>query len=146
MAGPEFGSELQGRIIFVVKSLYGLTISTARWHEDLSRTLTKMGFEPTRADADLWMKDCGTHYEYICTWVDDVICASKDPEAILNALRTTANYTLKGVGEPTYYLGGNFGRIKTDLLPGKDSTSYLSAQKYIEEVCDKIEKVLEVKL
>ena len=44
VAGPEFGPELQGRIMLIIKSLYGLTTSAARWYEELSRTLTKMGF------------------------------------------------------------------------------------------------------
>ena len=70
IAGPEFGPDLEGRVMLVVKSLYGLTTSAARWHEELSKTLRSMGFTPTKADHDLWLKDCGTHYEYLCTWVD----------------------------------------------------------------------------
>ena len=73
IAGPEFGPELEGRVMLVVKSLYGLTTSAARWHEELSKTLRSMGFTPTKADHDLWLKDCGTHYDYLCTWVDDII-------------------------------------------------------------------------
>ena len=75
IAGPEFGPDLEGRVMLVVKSLYGLTTSAARWHEELSKTLRSMGFTPTKADHDLWLKDCGTHYEYLCTWVDDMIVA-----------------------------------------------------------------------
>ena len=44
VAGPEFGPELQGRVILIVKALYGLTTSASRWHE----------FAPSRADSDLW--------------------------------------------------------------------------------------------
>ena len=103
--------------MLVVKSLYGLTTSAARWHEELSKTLRSMGFTPTKADHYLWLKDCGTHYEYLCTWVDDIIVASKDAKAILEEFKTKAKYTLKGVGTPSYYLGGNFGRLDTTLLP-----------------------------
>ena len=38
VAGPEFGPDLQGRVMIVLKSLYGLTTSAARWHEELSNT------------------------------------------------------------------------------------------------------------
>ena len=146
IAGPEFGPELEGRVMLVVKSLYGLTTSAARWHEELSKTLRGMGFKPTKADHDLWMKDCGTHYEYLCTWVDDIIVASKNARAILDEFRVKARYTLKGVGTPTYYLGGNFKRISTTLLPGKKSTCFLSAQTYIENVCGKIETTFKDRL
>ena len=140
VVGPEFGPDLEGRVMLVLKSLYELTTSAARWHEELSKTLRGMGFTPTKADHDLWIKDCGTHYEYLCTWVDNIVVASKDVIAILNEFETKAKYTLKGVGEPSYYLGGNFGRINTTLLPGKKSTCFLSARTYIKNVCEKIEE------
>ena len=117
-----------------------MTTSGARWHEELSRVLRAMGYVPSYADSDLWIKDCGTHYEYICTWVDDILSISKDPDAVLNIMRK--NYVLKGVGEPRYYLGGDFGRIDSPLLEN-GSTCYISAKTYIENVCKKIEKVMD---
>ena len=42
--------------MLIMKSLYRLTMSAARWHEELSKTLRAMGFEPTKADSDLWIK------------------------------------------------------------------------------------------
>ena len=42
VAGPEFGKELEGRVMIIQKSLYGLTTSAARWHEELSATLLKI--------------------------------------------------------------------------------------------------------
>ena len=48
------------------------------------------------------MKDCGAHYEYLCTWVDDIVVASKDAKAILEEFETKAKCTLKGVGTPSY--------------------------------------------
>ena len=132
VAGPEFGPELEGRFMIIEKSLYGLTTSAARWHEELSKSLRSMGFTPSRADSDLWIKDCGSHYEYISTWVDDILIASKDASAVLDEL-IQLSYKLKGVGEPEYYLGGNFGRINSKLL-SRGSTSYLSAKTYIENI------------
>jgi hypothetical protein len=38
-----------------------------------------MGFVPSKADPDVWLKDCGTHYEYICVYVDDQALAMKEP-------------------------------------------------------------------
>ena len=64
-----------------------------------------MGFKPPKADADLWYKDMGTHYEYIGTYVDDLLIASKNPHKIIEKLKQ--QYVLKGVGIPEYYLGGD---------------------------------------
>jgi hypothetical protein len=64
-AGREFGEEVMGKTLIVDKSLYGLRTSSARFHEHLSNKLKMMGYQPSRADTDLWMKDCGMHYEYM---------------------------------------------------------------------------------
>ena len=64
-----------------------------------------MGYKPSKADPDLWFKDCGEHYKYIARYVDDVISFSKDPMTIMNHLATV--YKMKGVGKPQYYLGGD---------------------------------------
>ena len=101
-----------------------------------------MGFEPSKADFDLWIKDFGTHYEYICVYVDDIIAASLNADALLEEFRSKTHYKLKGVGQPDYYLGGNYGRIKSADGMG---TCSLSAHTYIENICDKIEKATDAK-
>ena len=78
IAGPEFGKKLQGKRLLIDKALYGLKSSSARFHEHLSATLLSMGFKPSKADYDLWMKPMGDHYEYIARYVDDVIVFSKN--------------------------------------------------------------------
>ena len=91
--------------MIIHKSLYGLESSAAQFHEHLSITLRKMDYKPSKADPDLWFKDCGEHYEYIAHYVDDVIFFSKDPMKVMNHLATI--YKMKGVGKPQYYLGGD---------------------------------------
>ena len=56
----------------IVKALYGLRTSGARFHEALATTLRKEGFQPCLADSDLWLRAAGDHYEYICIYVDDL--------------------------------------------------------------------------
>ena len=106
IAGPEFGPELEGKRLIIDKSLYGLKTSGARFHEHLSVKLQELGFKPSKADPDLWMrKHPEGHYEYIACFVDDVIAFSKDPMKIMEELKQT--YVMKGVGAPRYYLGGD---------------------------------------
>jgi len=87
IAGPEFGDR-EGNVMVIVKALYGLRTSGARFHEKFADTLLAMGFLPCKADPDVWMKDCGTHYEYVCVYVDDLAVMMKDPSAFF-ACRTT---------------------------------------------------------
>ena len=105
VAGPEFGPELQGKCLLIYKSIYGLKLSAACVHEGLSKKLLAIEFCPSKADPDLWMKDMGTHYEYIARFVDDVIVFSKDPMAVMKQLMKA--YVMKGVSKPQYYLGGD---------------------------------------
>ena len=64
-AGREFGPKVAGRLMIIDKGLYSLKSSSARFHEHFSAKLRTMGYLPSKADPDFWMKDCGTHYEYI---------------------------------------------------------------------------------
>ena len=135
IAGPEFG-EYSGCLMIIVKSLYGLRTSAARWHEALSAVLRKMGYFPCKADPDLWIIDKETHYEYICVYVDDLIVISKDLMSVIGEIKKVGNYTLKGVGEPEYYLGGDVKRV---VNKDGSKTTILSAKTYITNVCEKIE-------
>ena len=132
-AGPEFGP-LQGHLLVISKALYGLRSSGARFHDKLYDTLTDMGFRPSYADPDLWLRDAGDCYEYVCVYVDDLMAILKDPAAFFELLTTKYKYLLKGVGEPEYHLGGNFGR-------DPDGTLYWSARTYVQKMLDNYQRV-----
>jgi hypothetical protein len=53
--------------------LYGLKTSAATFHEHLSESLLRLGFKKTKHDPDLWMVDKSSHYEYLATYVDDIL-------------------------------------------------------------------------
>ena len=76
IAGPEFG-ELAGHNLVIVKALYGLKSSGKCWHDRLFEVLADMGFMPSKAEPDIWMRDAGDHYEYIACYVDDLLIASR---------------------------------------------------------------------
>ena len=58
IAGSEFG-DCQGHVLVIIKALYGLRTSGARFHEKFADTLSAMGFLPCKADPDVWMKIVG---------------------------------------------------------------------------------------
>ena len=101
-AGSEFG-ELAGHTLVVDKALYGLRSSGKMFRESFADTLTDFGFSPCYADPDVWIRDAGDVYEYVTTWVDDLLVAMKDPKSFMDKLQSAPyNYKLKGVDEPKY--------------------------------------------
>ena len=128
IAGPEFGP-LEGHLMIISKALYGLRSSGARFHDKLHDTLTDMGFRPSYADPDLWIRDAGDCYEYVCVYVDDLMAILKNPQEFFDLLTTKYKYLLKGVGDPEYHLGGNFGR-------DPDGTLFWSARTYVQKMMD----------
>jgi hypothetical protein len=102
---PEFGSNFHSKSLIIDKSLYGLKTSAARFHEHLSESLLRLGFKKTKHDPDSWMVDNSSHYEYLTTYVDDILIWSKDPMVVIKLLEKT--YALKSVGITEYHLGRN---------------------------------------
>jgi hypothetical protein len=126
VAGQGFGP-LAGHTLIIVKALYGLRSSGARFHDRFADTLRDMGFSSCKADPDVWIKDCGSHYEYVCVYVDDLMVMSKDPDKFFEDLKSKFGYKLKGVGDPKYHLGGDFFR-------DNDGTLAWGAESYIKKM------------
>eukprot|EP00979_Chaetoceros_neogracilis_P009185 scaffold2090_cov151-Chaetoceros_neogracile.AAC.2 len=139
--GPEYGPKLAGCVAIIEKGLYGLKTSGARWSEHLADTLRSMGWTRCKALNDVWMRDCGTYYEYIAVYSDDIIVASKNPKEIYDKIQEV--YIMKGVGEPEYFIGAEMGRVKVDYTES-GFTSTWSAKTYLTNVIDRIEKQLGV--
>ena len=55
IAGKEFG-EYEGRVVVVVRALYGLKSAGASWRRHFATSLAEMGFTSCLADPDVWMK------------------------------------------------------------------------------------------
>jgi hypothetical protein len=92
-AGPEFGDQLQGRILIVQGGWYGHKSAAATFHEHLSTKLRMMRFRPTLTDQNLWIRKRNRRYDYLASYVDDVIIISQDPMNIIEDLKRT--YVLK---------------------------------------------------
>ena len=93
-----------------------------------------MGFTPSRAEQDIWMRPKGDHYEYIAVYTDDLMIASKDPEGIIHELTDVQKFKLKGTGPVQFHLGSDFFR---------DSEGYLcyAPKKYIEKTIGNYERL-----
>lgn len=136
VAGPEFG-ELEGHTLLIVKALYGLRTSGGRWAELLADMLRKIGFRQTKVDPAIWMKDCGSHYEYIVLWVDDLLFISKNPMEIVKELEK--KFTLQGVGRPEYYLGAD---MKFMEAPEGQKVFTMGSKTYVKRCLTNFERLM----
>ena len=83
--------EYCGKVMIIVKSWYGLKTSAAAWAEHLANTMFGMGFKPSKADPNIWMRQRGEQYKYVASYVDDLCCDSHDVMSLIkNSSRPTA--------------------------------------------------------
>jgi hypothetical protein len=80
-----------------------------------------MNFIPCKADPDLWMRDCNDPWEYVCVYIDNIACVSRNPKAFFDSLFSDHHYTLKGVG-------CDFTRNS------KDNTLAVGAKTYVKRI------------
>jgi Reverse transcriptase (RNA-dependent DNA polymerase) len=141
-AGPEFGSEA-GKIFIVKKALYGLKSAGAAFRALLAETLYDLGYVPTKADHDVWLRpaikaDGFKYYELVLCYVDDVLAISSDPVKMLGGLKST--FTLKDnkIEVPEMYLGALLGQMDVDGVQCWTT----SAEKYVSESVKTVEQAL----
>ena len=130
VAGDEFG-EKKGCKLEIQRALYGLAGSARAFADFFADTLIRLGFEPSRADPDLWIKKTSYGYDYIATHVDDVIVASKTPGEYM--ARIEQEYALRNIEtDPSYYLGSRLKRRP-------DGKLQMNMEEYCKETIRKYE-------
>jgi len=151
VAGDEFGPELKGRILKIVRALYGLKLAGAAFHAHLASILRHiMGFTPCEADPDVWMRpaqkpDGTLYYKYVLCYVDDVLIISMDLDGIADELKE--HFVLKEVLDPVIkcecYLGATIGKF--NFSDGSYGW-YMLAKEYLSHAIPAIEAIWDEKL
>jgi hypothetical protein len=146
IAGPEFGSS-EGKIMIVVRALYGLKSAGATFRAFLGEHLYNMGFRSSPADPDVWLRPAHKpggekYYEYVLCYVDDLLAISASPEGIMKSVQE--KFKLKGdkFGPPSDYLGAQLSTI-TNANGTKCWAQ--SSDKYVEESVKTVEEFLRSK-
>ncbi|KAI2506530.1 Reverse transcriptase (RNA-dependent DNA polymerase) [Fragilaria crotonensis] len=118
----QLGPEYNGKKAIIAKALYGLRSSGRSFRDYLAMNLRELGFISSKADPDLWMRSAkksnGDHiYEYVISYVDDLVFQGIDPNVFMDALGK--RFTLKpgSIKEPDTYLGAN---VKKFRIPNSD--------------------------
>ena len=143
VAGREFGSDA-GKVMIIVRALYGLKSSGAAFRSMLANTLWSFDYRPTLADPDVWIKPAiksngFKYYEMVLTYVDDVISISEAPMRAIDGIKSV--FKLKGdkAEVPDMYLGGSIATAVTDQ--GTRCWT-LSSEKYVKSAVDNVETTL----
>jgi len=149
IAGPEFGSN-QDRPCIIVRALYGLKSSGARWRDHMAAILRELGFISSKADPDVWMrkgrKPCGfLYWEYALCYVDDILVLSHQPKSVMDAIAQRVTLKTGSVKPPDSYLGADIFQVTihdgNQSLPMKKVWA-MSATEYVKRAIQEVEREL----
>jgi hypothetical protein len=106
-------------VFIIKKALYGSKSAGAAFRALLAETLYNIGYVPSRADPDVWLRptfkpDGFEYYEMVLCYVDDILSISHDPESSLWGLQSTFKLKDDKVEEPEMYLGAQLGKMQID--------------------------------
>ena len=142
--GPEFGPDA-GKKALICRALYGLKSAGASFNHHISDCMRHMGYQPCKADPDLWLKpvvrpDDGTkYYAYMLLYVDDCLCIHHDAEGALKALDKYFQMKPGSIGSPDIYLGAKLRQV---MLDNGVSAWSASPSKYVQDAVANVEQYL----
>lgn len=98
------------------KSLYGLKQASRQWHTKLTVVLIDCGYQKSKADYSLFVRNTGHSFTAILVYVDDLVIAG-DSLAEINALKRILDdkFSIKDLGALKYFLGFEVARTKEGL-------------------------------
>jgi hypothetical protein len=143
--GPEFVYDA-GKRALIVRVLYVLNSAGAAFRNHLDECMKHLGWNPCRADRDLWMKaetlpDEGVLYwAYILIYMDAILCIHHDPGAPLAKLDEYFKMKECSIQVTTFYLGA---KLKKTVLPNGVVAWGMSSSKYVQSAVQNVQYYLE---
>jgi len=145
-AGPEFGSD-RGKTMIVVRALYGLKSSGAAFRSFLAEHLYDIGYVPSPADPDVWMRpavknDGFKYWEYVLCYVDDLLAISHNPSGTMKSIEAKFRLKNDAAEIPENYLGAALSQFDNEH---GDLCWAMSSDKYCNALVKNVEDILEKK-
>ncbi|XP_019174210.1 PREDICTED: uncharacterized protein LOC109169770 [Ipomoea nil] len=98
------------------KSLYGLKQASRQWNTKLNIALQKMGFKQSLPDNSLFTKGEGQSFIALLIYVDDIVAASADLEAIQEVKNQLNDmFQIKDLGPMKFFLGLEVARHRKGI-------------------------------
>jgi hypothetical protein len=116
----------KGKVLKLLKCIYGLKQSSREWYMHFSSILHSLGFTPTISDPCILTKTIQGHQYYIGIYVDDFIVTGKDTgiiQTIFTALEEHLN--IKRLGNLSWILGMRVTRERANNTLFLDQTTYI---------------------
>ena len=131
----------QGESASLCKIIIRIETLQARWAEHLCDSICSLGWFPSHAENDIWLRDKGDHYELLATYSNDLLVVSRDTKSCFDEFEKL--YTLKGVGFPEYFVRAKLIKVKGEY---NGETYAWSAGTYLDNCIENIERVLDCEL
>nr|GEZ12874.1 ribonuclease H-like domain-containing protein [Tanacetum cinerariifolium] len=102
---PGFFKRGETKVCRLVKSLYGLKQAPRQWNQKLLEALLEAGFEQSKNDHSLFIKNKGGVSLYLLVYVDDLVITGNNNEEIDNFKGfLNKKFKIKDLGELKYFL------------------------------------------
>ncbi|KAB2596147.1 hypothetical protein D8674_031597 [Pyrus ussuriensis x Pyrus communis] len=126
---PGFGRKGETRVCKLHKSLYGLKQASRQWFIKLSCALRKAGYQQSKADYSLFVRNHDGKFTALLVYVDDIILAGNNIQAIEDTKSfLMKQFKLKDLGQLRYFLGIEIARSSKGIT--------LSQRKYALEILE----------
>jgi Reverse transcriptase (RNA-dependent DNA polymerase) len=117
---------LQGRVLKLKKSLYGLKQAGFEWHSLLKSTLISLGWTPCKTDSCVYIRAAEGGAEYLLVYVDDIIViarSTRSAEEIKTAI--ASKFDARDLGPVKHILGIHVQRNRALGTMALNQTSLL---------------------
>jgi hypothetical protein len=125
--------------------LYGLKSSGAAFRALLAETLYDLGYTPTKADPDVYLRkavkpDGTEYYEMTLVYVDDILCISHNTDATMKGIQDQFKLKDNKIEPPDVYLGA---RLDHKLINGIKCWT-MTADDYVRTAVKNVEDKLAI--
>ncbi|GJZ52807.1 retrovirus-related pol polyprotein from transposon TNT 1-94 [Tanacetum coccineum] len=122
-----YNKAAKGQVCKLNRSLYGLKQASRQWNHELTKFLTSLGYEQSKHDYSLFVKNNKASFTTTLVYVDDVLITGNSEEEIINLKQALdKKFTIKDLGLAKYFLG-------TELC-GTPTGTHLNQRKHIVDL------------
>ncbi|GKB90587.1 retrovirus-related pol polyprotein from transposon TNT 1-94 [Tanacetum coccineum] len=101
-----YNKAAKGQVCKLNRSLYGLKQASRQWNHELTKFLTSLGYEQSKHDYSLFVKNNKASFTTTLVYVDDVLITGNSEEEIINLKQALdKKFTIKHLGLAKYFLG-----------------------------------------